>query len=456
MSPARRCAAALLALLIVAVPGRSSALSGTLSGTFPVGTCTFIYEVNSGIERAYVINITGGTSFIDSGEGGEFFAGSIEPAGSPITTSTLESCGLSEISGFTADGPNGTFAEDDAIDIKVRARDPDGNLYDYQFGLVGRDDTTLQNARKLVSDPVAPADDTARATSDLIAAAQQARLRLAIAAQPDLTALAFRDTATGATVTRGGATVSLGSADLPVWATLSASRYDQGDAEGSYILGAMGAHADLGWGPLVGVMVETDRFDRDAPDGDLSSSGWLAGPYLVGRAGDLTWDLRALWGRASNDIRMDGAAENDFDSRRRLAMAKVGGSYQVSATELSPYLAATWADDRQEAYRDEDGTAIPEQTVRMRELALGLDLSRPLGEDSTLSGGVALVGGDASRSGAAARTLDGTDGLTGRAHLGLSHSFGPLGAVSAGIHVDGLGSGAYTSGGLDASLALRF
>ena len=119
---------------------------------------------------------------------------------------------------------------------------------------------------------------------------------------------------------------------------------------------------------------------------------------------------------------------------------------------MMPMLGFTYTSDAQQAYKDTLGNIIPEQTIALSQLTLGMDFNMPidveLGE-LNLVGGVSGIhsstkGGDADY-----------EGMRGRTELGFQRTFANGGNLGAKAFYDGIGSD-YEGYGVSLDFKLQF
>lgn len=302
---------------------------------------------------------------------------------------------------------------------------------------------------------------------DTTKAAQEARARFGlnrasslVSNQPDL--IPFLSGSGGARfnaeVTRGFGNVDIASnPDKPVWATLSASWSDIDGADGSYALGAVGAHWALTPDIFLGGMLQFDHSEWDNGLASVKGTGWFVGPYLLVRAPDqpLYFDLRVLAGQSDNRVSPIGTYTDSFSSDRVLARAKVAGELQYGNVTYIPNMILSHTTDDQSSYMDGNGNFIPSQDVWLTEFSFGLDFSVPY-RDILIFGGISGIVSDAGGSGVAQAISSTYEGTRGAVRLGFSHEFASGTLLRAATFYDGLGQSRYENFGLDLSLSSDF
>ncbi len=139
-------AVSLIALGLVTVAGNANAFpiaNDSILAHRALGTCDVGFEMDPFAESmgaaVYV-----GAKFVT---GSYFYYGTIQTGVSAdLTAEDIGACGISKISQFVADGPNGTYSSDDFIGFTFRGEEG-GVLYDYEYGLRGVLDTQVVVAR---------------------------------------------------------------------------------------------------------------------------------------------------------------------------------------------------------------------------------------------------------------------------------------------------------------------
>uniref|UniRef100_UPI0013DF3BC9 Ig-like domain-containing protein n=1 Tax=Pararhodobacter zhoushanensis TaxID=2479545 RepID=UPI0013DF3BC9 len=266
-------------------------------------------------------------------------------------------------------------------------------------------------------------------------------------------------------VTRGFGTVDIATGgNGPLWFSLRGSRtsFENGSGDSAFALATVGTHAALRPGLLVGGMLQFDYASEDQGGGVATSGhGWLAGPYVVAQLGDqpLYFESRLLYGRSSNRISPFGTFTDRFDTERWLTMVALEGSFQGERLRYIPRLQFSHVSDTQAAYVDGLSNLVPEQTVRLSELSLGMDFEMPIlagvGEH-LVTWGASGIWSHVEGTGAATAFIDQTSGARARVDLGYRYNNGAGMRFSSSLFVDGIGSGDFRSYGLDLNLAIEF
>ncbi|MEO0358728.1 MAG: autotransporter domain-containing protein, partial [Pseudomonadota bacterium] len=247
--------------------------------------------------------------------------------------------------------------------------------------------------------------------------------------------------------------------DNPIWLRLQGSQVKDGDVETDYVFATFGAHRKVGDNTLVGLMLMLDQQREQNKSAMISGTGWLAGPYVVGRLPEhgITYDARALWGQSTNDVQPFGTYTDTFKTDRMLLSFGLSGTLDYGATTLTPRLSGTYTTDKQRSYVDGLGNTIPEQDVALTQVMAGLNASRSVtfGETPwTLTGGVDAI--HTASGGANASSTPNFEGTRGRINMGLLHRMDSGGQIKLGLTYDGIGVDDYTALGLTAAFEIAF
>lgn len=159
-----------------------------------------------------------------------------------------------------------------------------------------------------------------------------------------------------------------------MWIEGSYSQSDNGSNESSGGLLYIGADYLVRPGFLVGMLGQFDWMKQvnDAAGTSVEGQGWMAGPYMVTRLRqNLVFDARAAWGRSDNDVDPLGLYTDSFKTDRWLARARLTGDFKSGAWTFAPQASLIYFEDRQKAYVDSLGIAIPEQTVSLGRVTFG-------------------------------------------------------------------------------------
>jgi hypothetical protein len=340
----------------------------------------------------------------------------------------------------------------------------------------GTSDVTLDVATGAAQDAAGNPSDAASATSvidsatvasEMIAEFIENRARSLVQNQPNLTGfLTGRQGAMfGADVTRGYGTLDVhtGSGG-PFWFSLAGARteLDGSATDSTYALATFGAHAQINSGLLVGAMLQFDYAEEDQGDGvGVSGRGWMAGPYVVAQMGaqPLFFEGRLLYGRTDNDISPFGTFTDSFETERMLAMVALEGIYEGDSVRYFPRLQVSHVSERQEAYVDGLSNPVPAQTVRLSEVSAGINFEMPLmpeDGDHLLTWGMSGIWSRVDGDAVAAAFIDEREGGRARLDLGYRYSSGEGLSASADVFVDGVGSGEFSTYGVNLGVQFDF
>lgn len=255
--------------------------------------------------------------------------------------------------------------------------------------------TVAPAARVTISLSILGVDAVAEA--ELVTQMQAARARALVLNQPDLIPLlpgAASDDLTDVTVSSKGAAVDLIRVGGPVWFRFSGSLSRQATgARDHYFQLSLGSHVALGPQSIIGLMATVDTVRLQSSLGRADGKGWLIGPYLVTRIGDtaLTFEVRALSGRTTDQIMQTGGPISSAGGSRSLVMAKLSGEYEVNERlTLNPSLSIAEVRQTSDPYV---AAGVPIPTVRnsYSQQSLGLDMTYDTANDMgplTLRGGL--------------------------------------------------------------------
>ncbi|MEM8540149.1 MAG: invasin domain 3-containing protein [Pseudomonadota bacterium] len=148
---------------------------------------------------------------------------------------------------------------------------------------------------------------------------------------------------------------------------------------------------------LVGVMGQLDVFDQDIDvlNASVRGDGFMIGPYIVGRLGEnLILEGRGLWGRSENDVNPLGLYTDNFQTERWMVKGSVTGDFSVGTWKFAPAISAYYFEETQEAYIDNLGFEIDEQTIDLGRVTFGPKVSfdRKLGDDVVITPHIKLEG----------------------------------------------------------------
>ena len=103
----------------------------------------------------------------------------------------------------------------------------------------------------------------------------------------------------------------------------------------------------------------------------VDGNGWMIGPYLSAQVHEnIYFDLRAAWGRSSNDIDV-GTASGSFDTSRWLVKGALAGNWMYDAWRITPSAELAYVTESQDAFTNSAGTFVPGQDVSLGRLQFG-------------------------------------------------------------------------------------
>ena len=153
---------------------------------------------------------------------------------------------------------------------------------------------------------------------------------------------------------------------------------DSLDSDGRVGVLYLGADYFLSPDILVGALVQYDDIDQDvgAVPAEVSARGWMAGPYAVVRLADhLFFQGRAAWGASSNDIDVDGAGEDNFDTDRWMVRGTLLGSWQEGPWKIGPRASVAYLEESQEAYTNSADDDVPSHRVSLGQAKFGSEFA---------------------------------------------------------------------------------
>nr|WP_029040758.1 autotransporter outer membrane beta-barrel domain-containing protein [Cucumibacter marinus] len=159
-----------------------------------------------------------------------------------------------------------------------------------------------------------------------------------------------------------------------IWTDGTLGGYQQGDIEGWYGIGYVGADKLVGDGALIGGLIQIDRFSETdiGTDAAQTATGWAIGPYATFRLGDgLFLDTRATYGHSANTISPLGTYTDDYDTTDWLVSAALQGEIPDGNFVFAPEARLGYYHQTQHSYTDSTATVIPEQTVDLLQAGLG-------------------------------------------------------------------------------------
>jgi len=124
---------------------------------------------------------------------------------------------------------------------------------------------------------------------------------------------------------------------------------------------------------IVGVLAQFDwaKDDSGVLASTVDGNGWMIGPYLSARVHDNIYlDVRAAWGRSSNDIDVAGAS-GSFDTSRWLVKGTLAGNWAYDAWRITPSAELAYVTESADAFTNTGGTFVAGQDVSLGRLQFG-------------------------------------------------------------------------------------
>ncbi len=177
-----------------------------------------------------------------------------------------------------------------------------------------------------------------------------------------------------------------------VWLEAHTTVFDDntggGKRRGNLDLVYLGADYVVHKAVLVGAMVQFDRARETSSVLGTSAdgTGWMAGPYLSARlTKNVVFDARAAWGKSSNHVNPLGTFNDNFETTRGLASAKLTGNWYQGAWRISPTLDVSYYQEQQKAFTSLSGAAISDQKLALGRMTVGPEFGYKI---QTENGGV--------------------------------------------------------------------
>jgi outer membrane autotransporter protein len=127
---------------------------------------------------------------------------------------------------------------------------------------------------------------------------------------------------------------------------------------------------------IVGVLAQYDwaKDESSVLASDVSGNGWMVGPYLSARVHhNIHFDLRAAWGRSSNDLTL-GATTGDFDTSRWLVKGALAGNWMHDAWRFTPSADLAYITESADSFTNSAGTFVAGQDVSLGRLQFGPEI----------------------------------------------------------------------------------
>lgn len=127
---------------------------------------------------------------------------------------------------------------------------------------------------------------------------------------------------------------------------------------------------------IVGVLAQFDwaKDETGALQSKIDGNGWMIGPYLSARVHqNIYLDVRAAWGRSSNDLALAGAT-GAFDTSRWLVQGTLAGNWEYDAWRITPSAELAYASENADGFTDSTGAFVAGQTVSLGRLQFGPEI----------------------------------------------------------------------------------
>lgn len=249
--------------------------------------------------------------------------------------------------------------------------------------------------------------------------------------------------------------------DKRIWMRIQGAHSRSGSAKTEHLLGALGAHWNFDEHTLVGLSFEFDHHDQTDGAASIHGTGWLAGPYIVGRlpAQPLFFEGRVLWGQSDNKINPFGLYSDKFETERILVQGRVAGQFEYASTIFTTGISGSFTKDAQWPYVDSLGNLISAQSVELSQFSLDLDISRPVmwGKQLwILGGGLSGHYTSTNQNGLDDPVAAYHDNARGRVHLNASSPICDICEFSVHTFYDGIGASNFEVFGADLELKVGF
>jgi outer membrane autotransporter protein len=127
---------------------------------------------------------------------------------------------------------------------------------------------------------------------------------------------------------------------------------------------------------IVGVLAQFDwaKDESGALASKVTGNGWMVGPYLSARVHENVYlDVRAAWGRSSNDLTL-GATSGDFDTSRWLVKGTLAGNWMHDAWRITPSADLAYIKESADAFTNSAGNFVTAQTASLGRLQFGPEI----------------------------------------------------------------------------------
>jgi hypothetical protein len=139
-----------------------------------------------------------------------------------------------------------------------------------------------------------------------------------------------------------------------------------GENDGSLGMVYVGSKYKLGPDILVGGLAQFDHAEEKAGWTDVSSGGWMAGPFMSVRFGPgVIFDGRVAWGAYESGVA--GVSLESDTGNRRLLSGKLRGARQVGSWTLAPSVGLSYVEEKATATRESEpaATAPPQGRIEV-------------------------------------------------------------------------------------------
>lgn len=212
---------------------------------------------------------------------------------------------------------------------------------------------------------------------------------------------------------------------------------------------------------LIGLLAQYDEQERSFQGAGLrfNDQGWLVGPYSVVRLSDNTFlQVRAAAGQSQNDLQLNGAFDDSFDSDRWLVKGRLLTNMKSGNWLLRPSVSVAYVQDDLEAYHSSSGVDVEGRTLSLGQMKFGPEIAyRYVSGDYVITPSLTLEGiwnFDRDGSGQGFDDLVDTEAVRGRIEAGTT--FQNSGGTSFGLAAtyDGIGTSDFTALGGRARLTV--
>lgn len=190
-----------------------------------------------------------------------------------------------------------------------------------------------------------------------------------------------------------------------------------------------------------------------------NQSGWLVGPYITGRIGEssLTYDVRAGYGEADNDVRPNNAAASSYTTKREMVSGSLSGAIARGEYTVKPTGNLLYWRETQHAFTDSLGNSISQSVQKLGEARFGPTVSRrfmkPNGDSVEPSVGLSgIYNFEGMRNEDKAAFSLGRGDVRARLDAGVQQNKASGLSVNSSVFYDGIGIEDYESYGFSLRL----